>query len=87
MQYDKSCIKSENVNFERDIFISAANFKYPTLKLSELITLNVKSITNDDCLLFLWTIGSQFANSIELGKAWGFEYKNVAFVYMDIMQR
>ena len=36
MQYDKSTIKSENEGFKRDIFISSASFKYPTLKLKEL---------------------------------------------------
>lgn len=81
MQYDKSTIKSENIDFKRDIFISAANFKYPTLKLKELKLLNVPSISSDNCILFMWTTGPQMANSIELGEAWGFEYKTVAFVW------
>ena len=81
MQYDKSSIKSLNKGWKRDIFISAANFKYPTLKLKELKDLNVNAIAADDCLLFMWTTGPQFANSIELGIAWGFEYKTVAFVW------
>lgn len=81
MQYDKSSIKTENVNFEKDIFISAADFKYPTLKLEDLKQLNINAIAADDCILFMWTTGPQFANSIELGIAWGFEYKTVAFVW------
>ncbi len=81
MQYDKSSIKTLNVGFERNIFISAADFKYPTLTLKELKELNVNSIAADDCILFMWTTGPQFANSIELGNAWGFEYKTVAFVW------
>ncbi|MCD7823310.1 MAG: modification methylase [Oscillospiraceae bacterium] len=81
MQYDKTSIKTVNVGFERDIFISAANFKYPTLKLSELKELDVNSISADDCILFMWTTGPQLENSIELGTAWGFEYKTVAFVW------
>ena len=81
MQYDKSSIKTLNVGFERNVFISAANFKYPTLKPKELKELDVNSIAADDCILFMWTTGPQFANSIELGKAWGFEYKTVAFVW------
>lgn len=81
MQYDKSSIKAFNANFEKDIFISAANFKYPTLSLRELKILDVPSISADDCILFMWTTGPQFANSIELGEAWGFEYKTVAFVW------
>ncbi len=81
MQYDKTSIKTENIGFERDIFISAANFKYPTLKLSQLKELNISSISADNCILFMWTTGPQFSNAIQLGTAWGFEYKTVAFVW------
>ncbi|MBO5230488.1 MAG: modification methylase [Clostridia bacterium] len=81
MQYDKSCIKTENIGFERDVFISSASFKYPTLKLKELQQLDVPSIAADNCILFMWTTGPQLANSILLGESWGFEYKTVAFVW------
>lgn len=81
MQYDKTSLKNENIDFERNIFISAANFKYPTLKLKDLKKLDVNSIAADDCILFMWTTGPHMANSIELGEAWGFEYKTVAFVW------
>ena len=81
MQYDKSSIKNLNVGFEKKIFISSAIFKYPTLNLEELKKLDVKSISAEDCILFMWTTGPQMANAIELGKAWGFEYKTVAFVW------
>lgn len=81
MQYDKSSIKTENVNFEKDIFISSASFKYPTMKLKDLKLLDVRAIAKDDCLLFMWTTGPQMANSIVLGESWGFEYKTVAFVW------
>lgn len=81
MQYDKTCIKSENIDFKQNIFISSASFKYPTVKLKDLMQLDVASISADNCILFMWTTGPQFANSIELGKSWGFEYKTVAFVW------
>jgi N6-adenosine-specific RNA methylase IME4 len=81
MQYDKTMIKSENVGFKRKIFLSSAEFKYPTLKLKQLTQLDVSSITADDCLLFMWTTGPQMANAVKLGEAWGFEYKTVAFVW------
>lgn len=57
MQYDKSSIKSINIGFEKKVFISAADFKYPTLKLRDLKELNVQSISADDCILFMWTNG------------------------------
>ena len=49
--------------------------------MKQLKELNVNSIAADDCILFMWTTGPQMANSIELGEAWGFEYKTVAFVW------
>ena len=81
MQFDKSSLKTENVGFEKDIFISSAGFKYPTLKLRELKGLDVNSIAAKDSLLFMWTTGPQLAFAVELGKAWGFEYKTIAFVW------
>ena len=81
MQYDTSSIKSVNQNFEKDVFISSASFKYPTLKLKELKELDVPSISAENSLLFLWTTGPQLANSVQLGEAWGFSYKTVAFVW------
>jgi N6-adenosine-specific RNA methylase IME4 len=81
MQYDKSSIKSENQDFKKNIFISSASFKYPTVKIKDLMKLDVQSISNDDCLLFMWTTGPQMENSIKLGTAWGFSYKTVAFVW------
>lgn len=81
MQYDKTTIKSENAGFEKKIFISSAAFKYPTLKIKQLKELNVESIADDDCILFMWTTGPQMANAVSLGEAWGFKYKTVAFVW------
>ena len=82
MQYDRSTIKSENIGFKKNIFLSSASFKYPTLKLKDLMELDIPKIADEkSCLLFMWTTGPQFANSIKLGESWGFEYKTVAFVW------
>lgn len=81
MQYDKSTIKSENIDFKKKIFLSSATFKYPTLKLKQLMELNIDSIADKDCLLFMWTTGPQLENAVKLGESWGFKYKTVAFVW------
>ena len=81
MQFDKSGKCKENINFSKKIFISSATFKYPTLKTSELMKIPVQRIAKDDCLLFMWTSNPHLAQAIELGEAWGFEYKTVAFVW------
>lgn len=81
LQFDKSSTDAERIDLSRKIFISSAAFKYPTLKTNELMKLPVQDIAKDDCLLFMWTSNPHLAQAIELGDAWGFEYKTVAFVW------
>lgn len=54
---------------------------YPTMKLNELKEMEIDSIVADDCLLFLWTSSPHLDQAIELGKAWGFSWATVAFVW------
>lgn len=81
MQFDKSSSCIENIDLDRKIFISAATFKYPTLKIKEMIQIPIYDIAEDDCLLFMWVTSPHLANGIELGQKWGFEYKTIAFVW------
>jgi len=81
LQFDKSSKKDVNVDWQKDIFISAANFKYPTLKTEELKKIPIDKISKKDCLLFMWVTNPHLAQGIELGTIWGFEYKTVAFVW------
>jgi len=81
MQFDKSSASKEEIDLSKKIFISSAGFKYPTLKTSELAKLAVQSIAKDDSLLFMWATNPHLDQAIELGKAWGFEYRTVAFVW------
>jgi N6-adenosine-specific RNA methylase IME4 len=81
MQFDKTGKSAEQIDLTRKIFISSAAFKYPTLKISELMKMPIPDISKDDCLLFLWTTNPHLVHAIELGKAWGFAYRTVAFVW------
>lgn len=81
MQFDKSSKKDENIGWKHNIFISAANFKYPTVKTRDLKKIPIEKICDDDCLLFMWVTNPHLAQGIELGQAWGFEYKTVAFIW------
>jgi len=81
LQYDKSSKSKENLDFKRPIFISSASFKYPTLTLDDLKRMPLKEVAKDDCLLFMWTSNPHLAQAIELGRAWEFEYRTVAFVW------
>jgi N6-adenosine-specific RNA methylase IME4 len=81
MQFDKSGKKDVNVDWKDSIFISAANFKYPTLKTKEMMKIPIHEIAKDDCLLFMWATNPHLEQAIELGRSWGFDYKTVAFVW------
>ena len=54
---------------------------YPTVTLPELKTLPVRTIAADDSLLFLWATNPHLDQAIDLGKAWGFAWATVAFVW------
>jgi N6-adenosine-specific RNA methylase IME4 len=81
LQFDRSSTSKEKIDLSKKIFVSTSDFKYPTLKTSELMKLPVQEISKDNCLLFMWTSNPHLAQAIELGKAWGFEYRTVAFVW------
>lgn len=53
----------------------------PPLSKQELQALPVQSIAKQDCLLFMWVSSPLLDEAIELGRAWGFQYKTVAFVW------
>ena len=54
---------------------------YPTITLDGLKRLEVAPIAADDSLLFLWSTSPHLDQAIELGKAWGFAWATVAFVW------
>jgi len=85
MQFDNSSKGVDEIDLDKNIFISAANFKYPTVKIDVLKKIPIYEIAEDDCLLFMWVTNPHLAQGIELGKAWGFEYRTVAFVWDKMM--
>ena len=54
---------------------------YPTVTLDALKGLSVSAIADDASLLFLWATNPHLDQAIELGKAWGFRWATVAFVW------
>jgi N6-adenosine-specific RNA methylase IME4 len=81
LQFDRSSCAHDEIDPSKKIFISSASFKYPTLKIDELMRIPVSSIASENCLVFMWTTGPHLSNAIDLGRAWGFEYKTVGFVW------
>lgn len=58
-----------------------ARDKYEVMTMDELKRLPVQSLTAERCLLFLWVVSPAMPQCIEVGKAWGFKYITVAFVW------
>lgn len=54
---------------------------YPTVTLKHLKDLRVSRIAAPNCLLFLWATNPHLDQAIDLGKAWGFQWATVAFVW------
>jgi len=81
LQFDKSSKGKETLDLTKNLFISTAGFKYPTLKTEKLKQIPIQNIAEDNCLLFMWTSNPHLAQAISLGEAWGFEYRTVAFVW------
>lgn len=81
MQFDRSSSSKDTIDLSKNIFISSAAFKYPTLKLDELKKLKVPEIAAEDSLLFMWATNPHLDQAIELGKSWGFAYRTVIFVW------
>jgi len=55
---------------------------YDTMDIDNIYDLPVKSICDDDCILFLWVIDSMLPQALEVIKRWGFKYKTVAFTWV-----
>ena len=56
--------------------------KYPKMKASEICALDVGAITDDNAVLFLWTIGCHLNTALTVIDSWGFNYKTIAFVWV-----
>ena len=70
--------------FKGDGFIGAGgsvNASYPTLPTLEICKIPVQSIANDDCLLFMWIVSSMLEDGLQVGKAWGFKFSTIGFVW------
>jgi len=60
---------------------STSSNHYNTLSLKELMALDIDFISNDDCLMFLWTSSPHLNQAIKLLESWGFKYTTVGFIW------
>ena len=56
--------------------------KYDVMNIEDIKNLEVGKIAADDCVLFLWCTYPKLNEVFDVIKAWGFEYKTVAFTWV-----
>lgn len=54
---------------------------YETMPLEDIMAMPVQSVAADDCLLLMWVVDSMLPEALEVGRAWGFQYKTVGFYW------
>lgn len=64
--------------------LGAATSAYPVMHLEDIKALPIQSLTNKDCTLLLWVTMPMLREGLEVIKAWGFEYKTTAFVWVKL---
>lgn len=60
----------------------AAEQHYSTMSVEEICRLKVAELADKDCVLFLWATFPKLPEALQVIKAWGFQYKSVAFVWL-----
>ena len=56
-----------------------ADRHYPTMAIQDIKDLPVESIAAPDSLLFMWVTSLHLEQSMDVGRAWGFKYRAIAF--------
>ena len=65
-------------------FQGACDRHYNTMTIDELCKLPIKKLADKDCILLLWVTFPQLREGLQLIKAWGFEYKTLAFNWIKL---
>lgn len=71
---------SSDPNSKRGIW-GLAQQQYKTMDTQKIKSLPIQTITDDDCILFLWATFPNIQQALDVINSWGFEYKTVAFVW------
>lgn len=60
---------------------------YNTMSVEEIKDLPIKELSDDDCLLFMLATFPKLQEGLDVIKAWGFEFKTCAFVWVKTNKR
>lgn len=57
---------------------------YPTMQMEDIKALPVEELADEDCVLFLWITMPMLHEAWDVMRAWGFNFKTVAFVWIKL---
>ena len=60
---------------KRSVRPNQIKMDYPTMKLEDIKNLKVQNLTEDNCVLFLWTIQKYLKDAFDVMQEWGFRYQ------------
>jgi len=78
---DKGCNGNADEHYETLSDEDIYNFK---IKDKEGKRISIKDITDEDCILFIWGTYPKLPEVLKVIKAWGFEYKSIAFQWVKL---
>ncbi len=58
--------------------------KYPVLSVDDIKAIDVPSIADDKCALFIWTTDHHLPFCFDVISSWGFSYKTVGFAWQKL---
>ena len=60
---------------------------YKGMNIKELKELQIKEISDENCILFIWVTYPFLKEGLELIEAWGFKYKTIAFQWIKLNKK
>ena len=56
--------------------------RYQPMSIEQIKQINVKNITSNNCILFLWTTTPYLEKAFSIINTWGFIYKSIGFIWL-----
>lgn len=73
--------------YRNDGVRGAAARNYATMPVEALCRMDVQSIAAPDSVLFLWATFPTLPDALEVMRAWGYDYKTAAFVWVKLAKQ
>jgi len=80
-QTGKSKFKGSTFRGGTTVKTGGAASHYSTVPVHRLKDLDVQSVADSDCLLFMWATSPHLDQAIDLLKSWGFKWATIGFVW------